>query len=52
MSFLNKINFVNKTQIFMMIIEIRLNFIIMDFNGDLWLKHINMMSKIKKMNYR
>ena len=35
-----------------MTIEIRLNLIIMNFNGDLLLKHINMMLKIKKTIYR
>ena len=35
-----------------MTIEIRLNLMIMNFKGDLLLKHINMMSKIKKTSYR
>ena len=54
MSFLNKINFVNKTQTLtvMRIIKIRLNFIITNFNDDLLLKHINIMLKIKKISYR
>ena len=53
-SLLNKINLVNKTQTstIMMIIKIRLNLIIMNFNGDLLLKHINIMSKIKKTSYQ
>ena len=33
-SFLNKINLINKTQTFIMIIKIRSDFIITDFNND------------------
>ena len=53
-SFLNKINLVNKTQtlIIIIIIEIRLNFMIINFKGDLLLKHINIISTVKKTNYR
>ena len=44
-----KINLVSKTQTSTnMIIKIRLNFTIMNFKGDLLLKYINMISKIKK----
>ena len=35
-----------------MITKIRLNFIIINFNGDLLLEHINIISKIKKTSYR
>ena len=54
-SLLNKINLINKTQTSSIIIttKIRLNLIIMNFNDDpLLLKHINIMSTIKKTNYR
>ena len=54
-SLLSRINLVNKTQTLtaMMITKIRLNLTIMDFNGDpLLLKHINMMSKVKKTSYQ
>ena len=54
-SFLSKIkiNLINKTQTLTIIItEIRLNLIIMNFNDDLLLKYINIMSKIKKTSYR
>ena len=49
-----KINFINKTQTStIMITKIRLNLTIMNFKGDSFLlKHINMISKIKKTNYR
>ena len=48
-SFLNKINLVTKTQTstIILITKSRFNFIIMNFNDDLLLKHINIMSKIK-----
>ena len=53
-SFLSKINFVDKTQTLttIIIIEIRLNFTTMNFNDDLLLKYINIMSKVKKTSYR
>ena len=53
-SLLNRINLVSKTQTLtaMMITEIRLGLTIMNFNGDLLLEHINMMSKIKKTSYQ
>ena len=54
-SLLSRINLVNKTQTLttMMITKIRLNLTIMDFNGDpLLLKHINIMSEIKKTSYQ
>ena len=52
-SFLSKINLVSKTQTStIMTIEIRLNLTIMNFKGDLLLKHINMISKIKKTSYQ
>ena len=48
-----KISLVNKTQTSTIITtEIRLNLTIMNFNGDLLLKHINIMLKIKKTIYR
>ena len=49
-----KINLVNKTQTSTAItIKIRLNLTIMNFKDDPFLlKHISIMSKIKKMNYR
>ena len=48
-----KINLVNRTQTStIMITEIRLNLTIMDFKGDSFLlKHISIMSKIKKTSY-
>ena len=53
-SVLNKFNFVNKTQTLtiIMITKIRFDLIIMNFNGDLLLKHINIISKVKKTSYR
>ena len=53
MSLLSRINLVNKTQTSttIMITEIRLSFTIMNFNDDFLLKHINIMSKIKKTIY-
>ena len=53
-SLLSRINLVSKTQtLITMIIKIRLNFMIMNFKGDPFLlKHISIISKIKKMNYR
>ena len=57
-SFLSKINLVNKTQTLtiIMITEIRLNLRLnlttMNFKGDLLLKHINIISKVKKTSYR
>ena len=52
-SLLSKINLVNKTQtLTAMTIKIRLNLTIMNFKGDLLLKHINIISKIKKTSYR
>ena len=52
-SFLRRINLVNKTQTSTTItIKIRLNLTIMNFKGDLLLKHINIISKIKKTSYR
>ena len=49
-----KISLVNKTQtLTIMITKIRLDLMIMDFKGDFFLlKHINIISKIKKTNYR
>ena len=53
MNLLNRINFINKTQTSTIItIKIRLNLTIMNFNDDLLLEHINMISKIKKTSYR
>ena len=54
MSFLNRINLVNKTQMLtaIMIIKIRLDFTAMNFKGDFLLKHISIMSKVKKTSYR
>ena len=51
---LSRINLANKTQTSTdMTIKIRLNLIIMNFKGDLFLlEHINIISKIKKMSYR
>ena len=50
---LSRINLVNKTQTStIMIINIRLGLTIMNFNDDLLLKHINIMSKIKKTSYQ
>ena len=52
-SLLSKINLINKTQTLTIItIKIRLNLTIINFNGDLLLKHINMMLKVKKTSYR
>ena len=54
-SLLNKINLVNKTQTLtvIIIIKIRLSLTIINFNDDpLLLKHINIISKNKKTNYR
>ena len=54
MNLLNRIILVNKTQMLtiMIITKVRLSFIIMNFNDDLLLKHINIMSKVKKIIYR
>ena len=53
-SLLSRINLVNKTQTLtaMMITEIRLNLTVMNFNDDFLLKHISIMSKIKKTSYQ
>ena len=55
-SFLNKIkiNLVSKTQTSTIIITIKicLDLTIMNLKDDFLLKHINIMSKIKKTNYR
>ena len=54
-SLLSRINLVNKTQTSTAIIttKIRLNLTIMNSNGDpLLLKHINIMSKVKKTSYQ
>ena len=50
---LSRISLVSRTQTStaMMVTEIRLDLTIMDFNDDLLLKHINIMSKIKKTIY-
>ena len=52
-SLLSKINLVNKTQtLTVMTTKIRLSLTTMNFNGDLLLKHINIILKIKKTSYR
>ena len=50
MNILNKINLINKTQTLtiMIIIKTRIDFTIINFNDDFLLKHINIISKIKK----
>ena len=47
-------NLINKTQMltFIIITEIRISFTIINFKDDFLLKHINIISKIKKTNYR
>ena len=48
-----KISLINKTQTLIIITtKIRLNLTIMNFNGDLLSKHINIISKIKKTSYQ